>query len=194
MEFRLIVRFGRKGQLEVLDLVLAPMAAVVLAVLASALLHNATANLLTAVNQQPASFSCNFALDSIYSTYYVHTAYTLSQLALSNPGQYSFAQSNKQQSLSTSCGGSCNPAYSYSQSYLYNSSSLYDDFIGYFSGFSLSNFQILTGQQAPTLNALGIKVFLNQIPAGVTGKQECSLNVYNPASPLHPYTIYGVMN
>lgn len=194
MEFRLIVRFGRKGQLTMLDLVLAPLAAVVLAVLASALLHNATANLLTAVSQQPTSFSCNLALDSIYSTYYVHNAYALSQLALRDPNQYALSQSNKQQNLLTNCSGSCPSSYSYIQNYLYNSSSLYSDFIGYFSGFSLSNFKVLTGQQAATLNALGIKVFLNQIPAGITGKQECSLQVYNPADPSNPYTIYGVMS
>lgn len=194
MEFRLIVRFGRKGQLTMLDLVLAPLAAVVLAVLASALLHNATANLLTAVSQQPTSFSCNLALDSIYSTYYVHNAYALSQLALRDPNQYALSQSNKQQNLLTNCSGSCPSPYSYIQNYLYNSSSLYSDFIGYFSGFSLSNFKVLTGQQAATLNALGIKVFLNQIPAGITGKQECSLQVYNPADPSNPYTIYGVMS
>ena len=194
MEFHLIVRFGRKGQLTMLDLVLAPLAAVVLAVLASALLHNATANLLTAVSQQPTSVSCNFALDSIYSSYYVHTAYSLSQLSSSNPNEYALAQSNKQQSLSTNCSGSCTASYNYIQSYLYNSSSLYNDFIGYFSGFSLSGFKVLTGQQISTLNALRIKVFLNQIPAGVTGTQECSLQVYNPADPSSPYTIYGVMS
>ncbi len=194
MEFRLIVRFGRKGQLTMLDLVLAPIAAVVLAVLASALIHNATANLLTAVNQQPTSFSCNFALATIYSTYYIHSAYTLSQLALSNPSQSALADSNKQQSLSANCSGSCNPSYGYTQSFLYNSSSLYDDFIGYFPSVSLSNFQVLTGEQAATLTALGLRVFLNQIPAGVTGSERCSMQVYNPANPSAPYTIYGVMN
>jgi hypothetical protein len=193
MEFHRIARFGRRGQLTMLDLALAPLAAVVLAVLASALLHSATANLLTAVNQQPTALSCNFALDSIYSTYYVHTSYALSQIALSNPAQYALAESNKQQSLSANCSGSCSSTYSYSQNYLYNSSSLYSDFIGYFSGFSLSDFGVLTGQEAATLNALGIRVFLNSIPAGVTGTEECSLKVYNPANPSSPYTIYGVM-
>ncbi len=194
MEFHLTVRFGKKGQLTMLDLVLAPLAAVVLSVLASALLHGATANLLTAVSQQPVSFSCNFALDSMYSTYYVHNAFTLSQLALSNPGQYSVASSNKEQYLSTNCSGACNPNYNYIQTYLYNSSSLYSDFIGYFSGFSLSNFQVLTGQETATLKALGMQVFLNQIPAGVTGTSECSMQVYNPADPSRPYTIYGVIS
>lgn len=193
MEFHLTVRKSRKGQLTMLDLILAPLAAVVLAVLASAILHGATANLLTSVTQQPSSVSCNFALDSIFSTYYVHSAFTLSQLALSNTGQYSAAASNREQTLSTNCSGACNPSYNYVQSYLYNSSYLYSDFIGYFAGFSLSNFQVLTGQQAAVLNALGMRVFLNQIPSGVSGKYECSLQVYNPADPSKPYTVYGVM-
>ncbi len=193
MEFHLTAR-NRKGQLTMLDLVLAPLAAVVLAVLASALLHSATANLLTAVSQQPGSFSCNFALDSLYSTYYIHTAAALSQLALSNPSQYSLSESTKQQSLSANCSGACTPIYSYVQSYLYNSTSLFSDFIGYFSGFSFSNFKVLTGQQAATLSALGMQVYLNQIPAGVTGTTECSMQVYNPVDPSRPYTLYGVMN
>ncbi len=176
-----------------LDLVLAPLAAVVLSVLAAALLHSATASLLTAVSQQPSSFSCNFALDSLYSTYYVHTASSLSQLAISSPSQYAQAVSNNEQTLSTNCSGACDSNYNYLQSYLYNSSSLYTDFIGYFAGISLSNFQVLTSQQTATLNALGIQVFLNQIPAGVTGTSECSLQVYNPSDPSNPYTIYGVV-
>jgi hypothetical protein len=193
MEFRLTVRIGRKGQLTMLDLVLAPLAAVVLAVLAYSLLQGATANLLTAVSQQPVSLSCNFALDTLYGTYYVHNAFALSQLALYNPSQYSLANSNKEQTLSTNCSGSCNSNYNYVQSYLYNSSSLYSDFIGYFSGFSLSDFQVLTGQETATLNALNMKVFLNQIPSGITGTSECSLQVYNPVDPSKPYTIYGVV-
>jgi hypothetical protein len=192
MEFRLTVRIGKKGQLTMLDLILAPLAAVVLAVLAHALLASATASLLTAVNQQPVSFSCSFALDTFYSTYYVHSAFTLSQLALSNPSQYALASSNQEQSLSTNCSGACNSNYEYTQSYLYNSSSLYSDFIGYFSGFSLSDFKVLTGQETATLNALGLQVFFNQVPSGVSGSSECSLQVYNPADPSKPYTIYGV--
>jgi hypothetical protein len=194
MEFHLTVRVSKKGQLTMLDLVLAPLAAVVLAVIASALLHSATANLLTAVSQQPVSFSCNFALDTMYSTYYVHNAFALSQLALHASSQYALANSNKEQYLSTNCSGACDSNYNYIQTSLYNSSSLYSDFIGYFSGFSLSNFKVLTGQESATLKALGMQVFLNQIPAGVTGSSKCSMQVYNPADPSKPYTIYGVIN
>ncbi|EEZ93341.1 MAG: hypothetical protein BJBARM4_0018 [Candidatus Parvarchaeum acidiphilum ARMAN-4] len=193
MEFHLTAKIGKKGQLTMLDLVIAPLAAVILAIVAHSLLAGATASLLTSVSQQPTSFSCSFALDTFYSTYYVHSAFTLSQLALSDPSQYSLASSNQEQSLSTNCSGACNPNYGYTQDHLYNSTSLYSDFIGYFSGFSLNDFKIITGQETAALNALGMQVFFNQVPSGVSGTSECSLQVYNPADPSKPYTIYGVI-
>lgn len=69
-----IPKLSKRGQITILDMVLAPIAAIVLAIIAASFLQTSTANLLTAVNQEPSAIACNFALDSMYGNYYVHTA------------------------------------------------------------------------------------------------------------------------
>ena len=138
MEYHHSLKRSKKGQLTFLDLLLAPLAAVFLSILAAFFLQSSTAHILTAVTQQPTIDACNLALDSLYGTYYVHTLATLTQLELTQPSQYLTAVSGKAQSFSLDCGSSCSESYTFLSSSLSNSSSLFNDFISYFNSFSLS--------------------------------------------------------
>ncbi len=189
-----MIRLNNRGQITLLDLILAPIAAVILAVFASLFLSSSTANLLNMVNQQPSVVGCNFALTSMFGAYFVHTAAAFTQLSLSNPDQYSAALSTKAENLSTNCGSSCASSYVYTPNLLTNSSALYNDFIQYFSSFSVSSFNNIKADNYPALSAFSMQVFLNQVPSGVTAKTICSLKVFNPADPGSPYTIYGVLS
>ncbi len=186
--------FSKRGQLTILDLVMAPIAAVVLSILAVAFLQNATASLVTTVNQEPGAIACNFALDSIYGQFYVTTQASLNALSLYEPSQYQIAISNQASSLSASCGSSCTRGYTFLSNSLTNFSSLYSDFIEYFSSFSFNQFDSIKSSNAVTLSTLGMSVYLNQLPASVNGSTICSLQVYNPEDPSQPYTVYGVIS
>lgn len=186
--------FSKKGQLTILDLVMAPIAAVVLSILAVAFLQNATASVITTVNQEPASIACNFALDSLYGQFYVTTEAALSTLSLYDSAQYQIAVSNQPSYLSASCGSSCTRSYTFLSNSLTNFTSLYSDFIEYFSSFSFNQFDSIKNSNKVTLSTLGMNVYLNQVPASINGSTICSLQVYNPEDPSTPYTIFGVLS
>ncbi len=188
-----MVRPGNRGQITMLDLVLAPIAAVVLAIFAALFMSSSTANLLNLVNQQPVSLGCNFALSSMFGTYFVHTAAAFQEMSTSHPDQYSAALSTKASNLSTSCGGSCLSNYVYIPNKLSNSTSLYSDFIQYFGSFSLSNFNAIKNNNLVALSSSNMQVFLNQIPPGANPKTICALTVFNPVNPGNPYTVYGTV-
>ncbi len=185
---------SRRGQVTLIDLVMAPIVAVVLSLLAVFFLTTQTSNLITAVNQEPYIQSCNFALSQLYGNYYVHTASLLNNLSLTYPSEYSAALSQQSQTLSTSCGPGCSTQYQTVSNSLSNSSSLYANFINYFSSFSLSTFDNIEGANIATLSALHMRVFLNQVPSTVSGSTVCSISVYNPANPSKPYTVFGVIS
>jgi hypothetical protein len=188
------LRLSRRGQITIVDMVLAPIAAIVLAIIAASFLQTSTANLITAVNQEPSAIACNFALNSLYGSYYVHTAAALNLISLYYPDQYQTAQSNQESQLYANCGTSCNLGYSVLSSSLTNFSSLYSDFINYFSSFSFSTFNGIKNANIITLNNAGMSVYLNQIPSSISASTLCQLQVYNPEDPSKPYTIYGVMS
>ena len=185
---------SRRGQVTLIDLVMAPIVAVVLSLLAVFFLTTQTSNLITAVNQEPYIQSCNFALSQLYGNYYVHTASLLNNLSLTYPSEYSAALSQQSQTLSTSCGQGCSTQYQAVSNSLSNSSSLYSNFINYFSSFSLSTFDNIESANIATLSALHMRVFLNQVPSTVSGSTVCSISVYNPANPSKPYTVFGVIS
>lgn len=185
---------GKKGQLTILDLVLVPIVAVVLSILAVSFLNSATANLINSVNQEPAAQTCNFALDTLFGSYYVDTPSALNALGLSHPDQYQTAISSQQSSLSASCGPECNLGYNVLSNSLSNFTSLFSDFINYFSSFSVNSFNNVAAGSAVTLRNLHMRVYLNQIPITSAGSTICSLTVFNPEDPSNPYTIFGVLS
>jgi hypothetical protein len=185
---------SKKGQLTILDLVLIPIVAVVLSILFVYFVQAQTANIINAVDQAPAAQSCNFALDSLYGNYYVDTPAALNTLSLLHPNQYQTALSSQKSQLYANCGPSCTLGYSVLSSSLTNFTSLYSDFINYFSSFSFSAFQNIMGANSNLLLSLHTTVYLNQVPPTITAATACSLTVYNPANPSNPYTIYGIMN
>ncbi len=189
------VNHKTKGQLTLIDLVIIPIIAVVLSTIAIVFLQSSTASLLSKVSLQPLQDSCNFALDNMYSTYYVHSSYELGYLKSNHPSQYAAAISSSFLNLNASCGSNCNLGYSFVPNSLLNTSnSLYVSFINYFSSFAISDFNLNTGANIPTLNAINMQVFLNHVPPlNYTPLTTCSMTVYNPADPSHPYTIYGVI-
>ncbi len=187
--------FGSKrGQITLLDMVIVPIMAVVLSLLAYYFLNSQTASLLTTVNQEPTIEACNFALEGLFGNYYVHTTAALTELQLLFPSQYQTALSQSSQQLSANCGPTCNLGYTVLSSSLSNYSSLYQDFINYFSSFSISTFQTIKNNNILTLKNIGMSVYLNQIPSGVSSSTTCALSVYNPENPSKPYTVYGVLS
>jgi ABC-type bacteriocin/lantibiotic exporter with double-glycine peptidase domain len=186
-------KLSKRGQLTILDMILVPIAAVLLSIFSILLLQNATANLINSVNQEPAAQTCSFALETLYGHYYVDTPAALNELSLFYPNQYQMALSNQQSLLSANCGSSCSLGYSFLSNSLTNFTSLYSDFINYFSSFSVNNFQSIASSNAVTLNILHMRVYLNQVPPATNGSTVCSLQVYNPVDPSNPYTVFGVM-
>ncbi len=187
-------KISRRAQVTLIDLVLVPIVAVVLSVTAGYLMSSATANIVTAVNQQPVQDACNFALSNLYGSYFISSAASLQQLKLFKPSQYAAAISEPAQNLSTSCGSSCSSSYTFLSAPLSNSSSLYNDFVGYFSSFSLSNFNLIKSANAVALGDANMQVFLQSVPSGITYSSLCSLTIYNPVNPSQPYTVYGVVS
>ncbi len=196
MDYRLTHRkkLSKKAQLTLLDLAMAPIAAIVLSVLAVYFLNSAiTANLVTAVDQAPITEGCNFALSTLYGDYYVHTASSLNTLELYNPSQYLASEASRAASLSASCGASCTLSSTFSQNSLSNSTSLYSDMIMYYSSFSLSVFNGISEANSVMLNDYNMKVYLNSIPPATVGSTVCSLPVYNPEDPANQYTVFGLI-
>ena len=185
---------GKRGQLTLLDLVMVPILVVMLLIISVFFLQSQTANLINEVNIEPTAQSCIFGLSALYGSYYVHTASALSSLQSTNTSLYFAASSGSAQQLTTTCGSNCSSAYSFSQNSLDNSSSLFSDFIKYFSSFSISYFNLIKDTHSPTLQAFGMDVFLNQIPTiSYTPAYTCALSVYNPANPSQPYNVYGIV-
>lgn len=187
------LKLSRKGQITILDMVLVPIVAVILSIISVYILQNSTANLITGVNLQPAADTCNFALDSLFGHYYIDTPAALNALSLFSPSQYKTALSTQSSMLSANCGPSCNLGYTFLSNSLTNFTSLYSDFINYFSSFSTSKFQTIESNNVITLNALHMSVYLNQVPPTINGSTVCSLQVYNPVDPNSPYTVFGVV-
>ncbi|MEM3190632.1 MAG: hypothetical protein QXU98_10400 [Candidatus Parvarchaeota archaeon] len=188
-----IVR-GRKGQLTLLDLIVAPIVAVVLSALAIYFLQGSTAHLVTAVNYEPSVEGCNYMLDAVYGNYYVHGSAALSMLKALHPDQYFAATSESLSNLSTNCGVNCSISYATTPNTLVSTPSLYVDFLNYFTPFSVSVFNLTTINSYPILKDYNMQVFLNSVPAlSYVPSQVCYISVYNPEDPSEPYLIYGVM-
>jgi hypothetical protein len=197
MDFHLIRHrhLSKRGQLTLIDLALAPIVAILLSVLAVYFLNSAiSANLVTAVDQAPIAEGCNFALTTLYGSYYVHTASALNTLKLYYQSQYLASETSKAQTLSASCGSSCALSSTFSQNSLSNSTSLYSDLINYYSSFSFSVFDGISAANSALLSDSSMKVYLNTLPPAASGSTVCSLPVYNPEDPANPYTVFGLVS
>ena len=185
---------NRKGQITLIDLILAPLVAVILSVIAVMILQGSTFHLINEVNMEPTVEACNFGLETLFSSYYVHTASSLQYLQSAHPNQYAVATTEPLQIQTVSCGYNCSVSYEDIPNTLGTSSDFYVDFIQYFDPFALSVFNVSVGEDAPEMQAFGMQVFLNRVPAlPYTPSEVCSLTVFNPQDPGNPYTIYGVM-
>lgn len=185
---------GRKGQLTLLDLIVAPVVAVVLSTLAVYFLQGSAAHLVTAVDYAPSIEGCNYMLDAIYGNYYVHGSAAMSMLESLHPSQYFAATSESLSNTSTSCGVNCSISYATTPNTLVSTPSLYVDFLTYFTPFSVSVFNLTNINSYPLLKDYGMQVFLNGVPTlPYVPSQVCYINVYNPENPSNPYLVYGVM-
>lgn len=185
---------SRKGQITLLDLVIVPIIAVVLALIAVMVLQGSVANIVNKVNMQPEVDACNFELDSLFSMYYVHQDSALQYLKYYHPNQYTAAVSNSLQKQITNCGNNCSISYNTLPNSLGDSPDLYVDFIQYFTPFAYSVFNLTVADEISQLDAANMQVFLNQVPPlSYTPSQICSITVYNPEQPNSSYTVYGVV-
>ena len=185
---------SKRGQLTIIDLLVAPIVAIVLSMLALYFLQGSVAHLVTAVNYEPSIQGCNYMLDAIYGNYYVHGAAALSMLEALHPNQYYAATSASLINLSTNCGANCSMSYAATPNTLTNDPSLYVNFINYFAPFAISVFNLTKINSLPILNGEGMDVFLNSMPIlSYVPSQTCYISVYNPEDPSSPYLIYGVV-
>ena len=185
---------NKRGQLTLIDLIVAPIVAIVLSSLALYFLQGSVAHLVTAVDYEPSIQGCNYMLDAVYGNYYVHSAAALSMLRALHPNQYYAATSQSLISLSTSCGANCSISYAATPNTLTNDPSLYVNFINYFAPFAISVFNLTKINSLPLTQGEGMDVFLNSIPIlSYVPSQTCYITVYNPADTSSPYLIYGVV-
>lgn len=177
-----------KGQINLIDLLLVPVVAVVLSIVALSLLQGAVTNLLVGVYLQPLKISCQFIAGDLLSNYYVHSG-----VLYNNPTIQTYFFDRTYANISVN-------ASTYFKKYIapyageLTSGDMYKQLIYFLAPPTVSYFKNFIFSIYPILVATNSTIYLLPTyppPQGFSHyKYACTVPVYNPAGPNFEAIIY----
>jgi hypothetical protein len=174
-----------RGQITILDLLMVPLVAIVLSIIAMTFLGSTVSNLLQEVYLQPIKTSCTFILANLFSTYYIHSAYELQYLQQYYPDEYQAYMQNLQSFQNYTGIGNFRFVFATYSGVLENNSNPYVVLIRFLAPPVKSEFKEMVDSEYALLQAEHASLFISSIypmPSNFVYRYLCSAPVFNPAN------------